>query len=137
MDCVFCAIVAGDIPSTQVDEDERVLAFMDINPATYGHTLVIPKAHAADVLEIPTDDLTAAAAMGQRIAKRAMANLGADGVNLLNSCKAEAWQTVFHFHLHVIPRYASGPHADGMTLPWTPQETDFDAIGAAAEQLRA
>jgi len=130
-DCLFCAIVAGDLPAKKIAEDDRVVAFMDINPATRGHTLVVPKVHAVDLLEIDQDDLAACVHMGQLIARRAKRRLGADGVNLLNSCGAEAWQTVFHFHLHVIPRYA----ADPLRLPWTPRPGDQEDIAAAAAVL--
>jgi len=130
-DCLFCKIVAGEIPSTRVDEDERTIAFMDINPATRGHALVIPRAHATDLLEVPAEDLEACALAAQRLAARAKERLGADGVNLLNSCGAAAWQTVFHFHVHVIPRYDDDP----LRLPWVPAPGDSDEIAAAAAQL--
>jgi histidine triad (HIT) family protein len=139
-DCLFCKIVAGDIPATRVYEDERTIAFMDINPGTRGHLLVIPRAHAADLLEIDPDDLAACArtaqtmaAMGQRLAVRQQERLGADGVNLLNSCGRVAWQTVFHFHLHVIPRYAGDP----LQLPWHPAPGDREEIATAAATLSA
>jgi histidine triad (HIT) family protein len=131
-DCLFCKIVAGEIPSTRVDEDERTVAFMDINPATRGHTLVIPRRHAANLLEIEAEDLEATIAAAQRLARAASERLGADGVNLINSCGAAAWQTVFHFHIHVIPRYADDP----LKLPWTPAPGDAEEIAAAAQQLR-
>src|ERR1700747_908285 len=101
-DCIFCKIVAGDLPATIVDEDEHTLAFMDINPATRGHALVVPRAHAADLLEIAPDQRRPLSLAAQRLAARAKERLGAAGVNLLNSCGAVAWQTVFHFHVHVI-----------------------------------
>src|SRR3954463_11982466 len=97
--CLFCKIVAGEVPSTIVQEDERTVAFMDINPATRGHALVIPRAHTRDVCAVAPEDLAAVAAAAQRRATRARDNLGADGVNLLNSSGAAAWQTVFHFHV--------------------------------------
>ncbi|GGF47540.1 hypothetical histidine triad (HIT) protein [Marmoricola endophyticus] len=132
--CLFCAIVAGDVPSARVAEDETTYAFMDINPATTGHLLVVPKRHSTDLLEIGPDDLTAVTLAAQRIAGVAKAELGADGVNLLNCCGAAAWQTVFHFHLHVIPRYAS----DTLTPPWLPdQGGDADAIRATGARLAA
>jgi histidine triad (HIT) family protein len=130
-DCIFCKIVAGELPARIVREDERTIAFMDIAPATYGHTLVIPRNHAQDLLTIPGDDLEAVVRAGQQVAARAKERLGADGVNLINSCGAEAWQTVFHFHLHVIPRYADDP----LKLPWVPQQGDPDEIATAAAQL--
>ncbi len=130
-DCLFCKILAGEIPATIVGEDERTVAIMDINPATRGHVLVIPRTHAADLLEIEIDDLAACAAAAQRLALLMTERLDADGVNLVNSCGREAWQTVFHFHLHVIPRYAGDP----LRLPWTPQPGDRDAVAAAAAAL--
>jgi histidine triad (HIT) family protein len=131
-DCLFCKIVAGEIPATIVAQDERTVTFMDINPATRGHALVVPRAHAQDLLGIDPEDLAAVAQAGQRLAGAAKATLGADGINLINSCGAVAWQTVFHFHLHVIPRYADDP----LRLPWTPAPGDPDAIRAAGEQLK-
>jgi histidine triad (HIT) family protein len=130
-DCLFCKIAAGEIPATRVREDERTIAFMDINPATRGHLLVIPREHAADLLEIGAEDLAACMATAQELAARLKHRLGADGVNLLNSCGRDAWQTVFHFHVHVIPRYA----ADPLRLPWTPAPGDRDEIAAAAAAL--
>jgi histidine triad (HIT) family protein len=130
-DCLFCKIVAGEIPSTIIAEDERTIAFMDINPATRGHALVIPRAHARDVHDIDTADLEAVAATAQRIARRAVERLGAAGVNLLNSSGGAAWQTIFHFHLHVIPRYDGDP----LRLPWVPAPGDMDDIAAAGAQL--
>jgi histidine triad (HIT) family protein len=130
-DCLFCRIVAGELPSTNVAEDERTLAFMDINPATRGHMLVIPKEHSTDLLTVPADDLAACAAATARLAALAKERLGADGVNVLNSCGAAAWQTVFHFHLHVIPRYEGDP----LRLPWVPGPGDPDEIAAAARDL--
>ena len=131
-DCLFCKIVAGEIPATIVAEDERTIAFMDINPATRGHALVIPREHAADVFTIDPEDLQAVVVVAQRLAQRARDELGADGVNLLNSSGRAAWQTVFHFHLHVVPRYDGDP----LRLPWVPAPGDMDDITAAGAQLR-
>jgi histidine triad (HIT) family protein len=130
-DCIFCKIVAGELPATVVDEDEQTIAFMDINPATRGHALVVPRKHAADLLEIEPAQLAAVSAAAQRLARRAKQRLGADGVNLINSCGAAAWQTVSHFHLHVIPRYADDP----LRLPWVPAPGDAEEIAAAAALL--
>jgi histidine triad (HIT) family protein len=108
-DCLFCGIVAGSIPSETIDSDERTVAFMDINPATPGHTLVVPREHSGDLLEIGADDITATTLAAQRLAKRITDVLGADGINLINACGSVAWQTVFHFHIHVVPRYEDDP----------------------------
>ena len=102
---------------------------MDINPATRGHLLVIPREHATDLLEIDPEDLAAVAAHGADDGASACSErLGADGVNLINSCGPLAWQTVFHFHMHVIPRYDGDP----LRLPWQPAPGDRDEIAAAA-----
>jgi histidine triad (HIT) family protein len=130
-DCIFCKIVAGELPARIVDEDERTIAFMDIAPATRGHALVIARAHSTDLLSIEPEDLSAVALASQRLAARAKERLGADGVNLLNSCGQAAWQTVFHFHVHVIPRYSDDP----LRLPWVPSAGDPDEIAAAAQEL--
>ena len=131
--CLFCKIVAGELPSTKVDSDERTVSFMDINPATRGHLLVVPREHSRDLLEIDGQDLSACLATARRMAARAKDKLGADGVNLLNSCGSAAWQTVFHFHVHVIPRYEDDP----LRLPWVPGPGDSDEIAAAARELTA
>jgi histidine triad (HIT) family protein len=130
-DCIFCKIVAGEIPAQIVDEDELTIAFMDISPATRGHALVIPRAHSADLYEVPSEDLEAVVLAAQRLAGRMRERLGADGVNLLNSCGAAAWQTVSHFHVHVIPRYEGDP----LRLPWLPQDGDRQEIDQAAQAL--
>lgn len=131
-DCIFCQIVAGEIPAHKLHEDEHAVAFMDINPATRGHALVIPRRHARNLLEIAPEDLTAVGLLAQQIAGRVTDRLGADGVNLINSCGSAAWQTVFHFHVHVIPRY----HDDPLQLPWRPQPGDMDEIARTAQELQ-
>jgi len=130
-DCIFCKIVAGELPATIVDQDERTIAFMDIAPATRGHALVIPRAHTPDLLSVDEEDLYAVAVASRRLASMVKERLGADGVNLLNSCGAAAWQTVFHFHIHVIPRYDGDP----LRLPWVPGAGDRAEIAAAAQEL--
>jgi histidine triad (HIT) family protein len=131
--CLFCKIVAGEVPSTRVHEDERTIAFMDINPATRGHLLVVPREHAPDLLEIPDEDLEAVVRAARLLARRLTERLEADGVNLLNSCGSVAWQTVFHFHVHVIPRYGGDP----LQLPWHPAPGDREEIAEAARALTA
>jgi histidine triad (HIT) family protein len=131
-DCIFCAIAAGEAPATMVAEDERTVAFMDISPATDGHLLVIPRAHYEDVLVIDDADLDATMHAARAMARRVKDRLGADGVNLLNACGRAAWQTVFHFHVHVIPRYDDDP----LKLPWVPEQGDMDAIKRTADTLR-
>ena len=132
-DCLFCGIVKGIVPSETIASDERTVSFMDINPATAGHALVVPREHSADLLEIGAEDLEAVSLAAQRLAKRAKDVLGADGVNLINSCGRAAWQTVFHFHMHVVPRYDDDP----LELPWVPAPGDSDEIAAVAARLRS
>ena len=131
-DCIFCKIVAGELPAQLVDEDDATVAFMDINPWTRGHALVIPREHARNLYEIGEDDLARTAAAAKRLALRMKDRLGCDGVNLLNSCETAAWQTVFHFHVHVIPRYDDDP----LRLPGSPQQVGDDELRAVAEELR-
>ncbi len=129
--CIFCKILAGELPASIVDEDERTIAFMDIAPATRGHALVIPREHTRDLHSVEDEDLRAVALASRRLAARMTERLRADGVNLLNSCGAAAWQSVFHFHIHVIPRYEDDP----LRLPWTPGPGDPLEIAAAAQEL--
>jgi histidine triad (HIT) family protein len=131
-DCIFCKIVAGDLPAEIVDQDEHTVAFMDINPWTRGHALVIPRTHSRNLYEIDPDDLARVAASAKRLAERMRDRLDCDGVNLLNSCEPAAWQTVFHFHMHVIPRYEDDP----LRLPGAPQQVDQDQLQAVADELR-
>ena len=131
-ECLFCGIVDGSIPSETIDSDERTVAFMDINPATPGHALVVPRAHSADLLEIGPEDLSATMLASQRLARRMKEALEADGINLINACGSAAWQTVFHFHIHVVPRYEDDP----LKLPWVPEPGNSDEIAAVAAKLR-
>ena len=109
---------------------------MDINPGSHGHALVVPRSHATDLHSIDAGDLAAVTQTAQKVAGLAVEHLGADGVNLLNCAGADAWQTVFHFHLHVVPRYAGQPDKDPLVLPWKPTPGDPDAIARTAAALR-
>ncbi|MCB0865980.1 MAG: HIT family protein [Solirubrobacterales bacterium] len=130
--CIFCAIVAGEAPAEVLDEDEHTVTLMDINPATKGHALVIPREHSEDLLAISEEDLRHTAVAAQRIAKRMERALEPDGFNLINACRVAAWQTVFHFHIHVIPRYEDDP----LKLPWIPRGADMDEIASIAATIR-
>jgi histidine triad (HIT) family protein len=131
-DCIFCKIIAGEIPGQIVDQDERTVAFMDINPATRGHALVVPRTHSRNLLEIAPADLEATIVAAQRLARRATERLGMAGVNLLNACGPAAWQTVFHFHVHVIPRYEDDP----LRLPGQPGRPGDGELAGVAQELR-
>ena len=131
-DCIFCAIVAGEAPAEIVDSDEHTLAFMDINPATPGHALVVPRTHSADLMEISERDLERTTLAARRLAAKMERTLEPAGFNVLNACRAAAWQTVFHFHLHVIPRYDDDP----LKLPWIPRGAEMSEIARIAAQIR-
>jgi histidine triad (HIT) family protein len=131
-DCIFCAIAAGEGPAAIIDSDEHTVAFMDINPATRGHALVIPRRHAEDLIAISAEDLAATVAASRRLAERMRDALGAHGINLLNSCGTAAWQSVFHFHIHVVPRWEDDP----LELPWVPAAGDPEEIAATATLIR-
>jgi histidine triad (HIT) family protein len=129
--CIFCAIVAGTAPARRIYEDAHTIAFMDINPATDGHALVIPRAHARDLWDIdePTAEQVMAASV--RVAALMQKALVPDGINILHATGAAAFQTVFHFHLHLIPRYLGDP----IKLPWVPRPGDRSKIDALAEKI--
>jgi histidine triad (HIT) family protein len=131
-DCIFCKIVSGEIPSYKIDEDDKTIAFMDINPWTRGHALVIPKEHSRNIYDVDPDDLAAIHKTGQRVAKRMRDRLNCEGINTLQSSEPVAMQTVFHTHVHVIPRYSD----DGLRLPAHPQPADQEELAALAEELR-
>ena len=131
-DCLFCGIVAGDVPGQIVDSDVNTVAFMDINPWTRGHALVIPKQHARNIHDISDESLARVMSAAKRLATQARDNLGADGINLLNSAEPAAWQTVFHFHVHVIPRYEDDP----LRLPGQPMELEEGELAEVAAELR-
>ncbi len=131
-DCIFCKIVAGELPGEIIDSDERTVSFMDINPATAGHALVIPRAHSKDLLEISDEDLAACTLAARRLAAKMKETLDPEGFNVLNCCGSAAWQTVFHFHLHVVPRNSDDP----LELPWIPSPGDPEEIKQSAETIR-
>ena len=108
MDCLFCSIVAGEIPSKKIYEDDVAYAFLDISPWQVGHTLVIPKAHSVDVLEDDEVLATIAPAVA-RVGRLLKERLGADACNVMSNAGAVSGQEVFHSHVHVLPRYASSP----------------------------
>jgi Diadenosine tetraphosphate (Ap4A) hydrolase and other HIT family hydrolases len=113
MDCLFCAIIAGEIPSRQVYSDQTAIAFLDINPWHRGHTLVVPRRHVADLLAEP-ESLSVIAPAIQATGRLLVDRLGADGLNMLVNSGAVAGQEVFHLHVHLIPRYAANPGMRGL-----------------------
>jgi len=131
-DCVFCKIVAGEIPSFTLFEDEATLAFMDINPANEGHALVIPKEHATDLYAVSDAALAATAVTAKRVAAAVARTLNPDGLNIVQCNGAAAAQSVMHFHVHVLPRITD----DRLAMNWGLKLGDIDAIGRLAERIR-
>lgn len=131
-DCIFCKIVAGEIPCFKLYEDDTTLAFMDINPASEGHALVIPKEHAADVHAVSDSAMAGTAATAKKIASAVQKTLDPGGINLVQCNGPAAAQSVMHFHMHVLPRAAG----DELKLNWGLKAGDMDAIGALAERIR-
>ena len=114
--CIFCKIANGDIPSETIYEDERFRVILDLAPAAKGHALILPKSHYANLFEIPEDLAAKAFLVAQKMAKKMVPALKADGLNVVQNNGEVAGQTVFHFHMHLIPRYEN----DQVGLTWTP-----------------
>jgi len=131
--CIFCKIISGEIPSFKLHEDEQTLAFMDINPAHEGHALVIPKVHAPDLLSIEPDSLAAVAVTARKVARAVNATLSPQGINLIQCNGEAAGQSVFHFHMHVLPR-AMG---DELKMNWGLSPGNMEAIGLLAARIRS
>ncbi len=132
-DCIFCKIVAGEIPSFKLYEDAATFAFMDINPVNDGHALIIPKAHYEDVFAVSGEVLAATAATVKKVAAAVQAALEPAGMNLLQCNGEAANQSVMHFHMHVIPRRIG----DDLGMNWELEPGDMDAIARIAEQIKA
>jgi histidine triad (HIT) family protein len=133
--CVFCAIVSRKAPAERVYEDASVIAIMDLHPAATGHVLVIPKRHSPDLWHIEAADAEKAMAASVQVAGMIRRALDPDGINLVHATGRAAWQTVFHFHLHLVPRY----EGDGLVPPWSlgqPRAEDA-RLRAAADMIRS
>ncbi len=131
--CIFCKIVAGQIPCFKLHEDADTIAFMDINPGNDGHALAIAKAHHADLYAMPPALLGAVAATAQRVAKAVGKALAPDGINLVQANGKGAEQSVFHFHLHVLPRRVG----DELKMNWGHRPGDMARIKANFEKIKA
>jgi len=130
--CIFCKIAAGTIPCFKLHEDAETLAFLDIHPVNPGHALVIPKAHAANLLESADGDLAAVMASVRRVAQAIEAEIKPYGMNLLQANGPGAAQSVMHFHMHIIPRLKD----DNLTMNWALKPGDKAALAAFAEILK-
>jgi histidine triad (HIT) family protein len=132
-DCVFCKIIEGQLPSMKIDEDDSTLTFMDIHPLSSGHCLVVPKHHAATIFEADVRDLEAAMVTAKRVAVAIQEALRPDGLNLLQANGAAAFQSVPHFHLHLIPRWAN----DGKGFDWKVVPGNREVIMKMGERIRS
>ncbi|MGY5264372.1 HIT family protein [Streptococcus pyogenes] len=130
--CIFCSIIQGDIPSSKVYEDEQVLAFLDISQTTKGHTLVIPKQHVRNLLEMTAETASHLFARIPKIARAIQSATGATALNIINNNEALAGQTVFHAHVHLVPRYNE---EDGISIQYTTHEPDFPVLEKLARQI--
>lgn len=129
--CIFCEIVCGTAPAWRLYEDDRTVAFLDIHPATRGHALVIPRRHADDLFTISAEDAAAVATTVHRLAPTLEERLGCDGLNVVQANRAAAWQSVFHYHVHMVPRYVG----DGLLMPWRPSALHADDLDEVQSQI--
>ncbi len=130
--CIFCKIIAGEIPSATVYEDDDVKAILDVNPAARGHVIVLPKKHASDVFSIPDEDLSKAICVAKKVAAALKEAYKCDGVNILQNNGEAAGQTVFHLHIHVIPRF----EGDTISVKWKQGEMPAD-LDVIADEIKA
>lgn len=131
-DCIFCKIIAGEIPSFKLYENDATLAFMDINPASDGHALVIPKEHARDVHAVSEESIANTVITAKKIASAVEQTVAPGGINLVQCNGEAAGQSVFHFHMHVLPRR----DGDELKMNWGLKPGDMDAIGKLAEKIK-
>lgn len=131
-DCLFCKIANGSIPSTKVYEDDDVIAFLDISQTTIGHTLVVPKEHYDNFLDTPKELMHKVMDVAQRIGQAQIMMLGAKGVNILSNVNKEAGQSIYHFHVHVIPRYVTGEGFQ-ITMKENPKVNELSLPALASE----
>ncbi len=130
-DCIFCKIAAGEIPSVTLYEDEDFRVIFDIAPASKGHAVLLPKAHAANLFELPEETAAKAILVAKKVGAAMMEAFGCDGLNVLQNNGEAAGQTVFHYHMHLIPRYAG----DGVGISWKTGSADMDALKVKAAEV--
>lgn len=130
--CIFCQIINGDIPSAKVYEDDEVMAFLDITQTTTGHTLLIPKKHVRNVLDMTDDIAKEVFARLPKVARAVQKATDACGMNIINNNETIAGQTVFHAHIHLVPRFSD---EDGIAITYTTHEPDFQALTQLASHI--
>ena len=134
MDCIFCRIIGGEIPSSKVYEDDKVYAFMDINPLNDGHLLIIPKTHAATIDEIGTEDFRAVMSATHKLAGAVKKALNPEGINIMQLNGKAANQVVPHLHVHIVPRWSG----DGLTIcNWEPAPGDMKRVNHVCEEIKS
>ena len=130
-DCIFCKIANGDIPSRTLYEDERFRVILDLSPAAKGHALILPKEHFANLYELPEDWCADVMQLAKKMASKMTERLHCDGFNIVQNNGVTAGQTVFHFHMHLIPRYEN----DGQSIGWTPGSPSAEELDAVWKQI--
>lgn len=130
--CIFCKIANGEIPSKTIEENDMFRVVLDVAPATKGHALILPKEHCKNLYNLPADTAAEVVKMAQKVALKMKEKLQCDGVNLVQNNEETAGQTVFHFHMHVIPRYTN----DGQTIGWKPQQLSSEELEAVWNKLK-
>ena len=130
--CIFCKIANGEIPSKTIEENDRFRVVLDVGPATKGHALILPKDHYSNLYELPEEVAAEALKLAKKVALKMKERLHCDGVNLVQNNEEAAGQTVFHFHMHVIPRYKE----DGQVIGWKPGQPTSEELEAICELLK-
>ena len=130
--CIFCKIANGEIPSRTIEENDMFRVVLDVGPATKGHALILPKDHYKNLYELPEDVAAEAFKLAKKVAVKMKEKLNCDGVNIVQNNEEAAGQTVFHFHMHVIPRFTD----DGQTIGWKPGQPSAEELDAVAEVLK-
>ena len=130
--CIFCKIANGEIPSRTLEENELFRVVLDVSPATKGHALILPKEHCRNLYDLPEEAASEVIKMAKKTALKMKERLQCDGVNLVQNNEEAAGQTVFHFHMHVIPRYEN----DGQAIGWKPGQPDAGELDTVAEELK-
>lgn len=131
MDCIFCKIANGEIPSKTIYEDVDFRVILDLGPATKGHALILPKSHAANLYELPENVAAKVLPVAKKVASAMKEKLNCEGLNLVQNNGEAAGQTVMHFHMHVIPRYEE----DGQNINWVPGEATQEELESIAKQI--
>lgn len=131
-DCIFCKIAAGEIPSRTIYEDDDFRAILDISPASKGHAIILPKNHAANIYELPDEDASKIFVAAKKVAKAMKASMHCEGLNILQNNGELAGQTVFHLHVHVVPRYQE----DKVMFSWEHGEPSEAELDETAEMIK-